>query len=399
MKSESRRVSFFDTLFFEQTSLVASGALLAAFTIFDVFFGKDMFMLSVQLSIRMQGVALFVPSFILSHIIMYLLVAYCLVVFFLRSDKLAHAGHFAAFFVLMYTSDLLKIIYADPRPSFVTPLLKSATFYCSHDYGKPSGHAMLSAGMVLFIYDDLATNNCRGWWRFLLLGVALVVTVAISVSRLYFGVHAFNQIILGSLWGVFIYFALNAAYGPLLRWVYRPALDAEAAPRERLTFRVTVPFVVLGLVALMLLFWGLNYGLRDQEEEVFAFVVNCYDAVNDSTRTFSTKLTSSGLLGLGVLGLFYGWHFSAFSPALGLQLCYDRVWYWVIVRFLVFVVLLAPGVFAYYPKSGIGVVEVLRPAIIIPLATVLCGRFYLTVLDLIKVPFKRAQVPGVAPSP
>lgn len=389
MREEKLRVPFFETLLFEKISLFVSGLFLAFFIIFDVFFGKRMLMLSIQLSIRMQRVTLYVPAFIFSHVIMYLIIAYFLIVFFLRRNKVGNAGHFAAFFVLMYLSNLLKLIYADPRPSFLSTELKSAPYYCEKDYGKPSGHAMISSGVLMFIYDDLASNHFKSWLRYFVFILCMITIVVMCFSRLYFGVHSFNQVILGFLWGVFVFFTINKNYDLLAKYIYRPALTKTSSDKMKRQFLIFVPCVLLIKVGLMLLFWGLNIGKETVSGDMFGPAVSCLDAANSLTSGFSTKIASDGFLGLFFLSFFYGLHFSHFEPASGLRLVYDRVWYWIIARFAVLILLVAPMILAKLPHSNIPVLDVLRPAVIIPLFAVLSGKFYLTVLHYLKIPFKQ----------
>jgi membrane-associated phospholipid phosphatase len=88
-------------------------------------------------------------------------------------------------------NELLKGLFARPRPSFADPLVLET------GYGFPSGHAMLS----LIVYGVLAYFAVLGLrtWRArtaVVLGAALLVLL-IGFSRMYLGVHYFSDVVAG----------------------------------------------------------------------------------------------------------------------------------------------------------------------------------------------------------
>lgn len=80
-------------------------------------------------------------------------------------------------------STLLKIGVARPRPEIVTHLVEV------HDMSFPSGHAMLSAVTYLTLGALLSRAERYRSSRIFLIGVGILMTLMIGMSRLYLGVH------------------------------------------------------------------------------------------------------------------------------------------------------------------------------------------------------------------
>lgn len=94
---------------------------------------------------------------------------------------------------------IAKATFQRPRPDII-PRLGSAGW---HSY--PSGHAMLAPiiyGVALILLARAVTNR---FWRGVLIGAAVLIPVAIALSRVYLGVHYPSDVLgalaLGSAWG------------------------------------------------------------------------------------------------------------------------------------------------------------------------------------------------------
>ena len=98
----------------------------------------------------------------------------------------------------LVVSSLLKLAYLRPRPDIVAHLVavQSSSF--------PSGHATNSAVTYLTLGIFLAGAEKNRWVRTYLMSVAIFLTVAVGVSRVYLGVHWPSDVLagwcVGSLW-------------------------------------------------------------------------------------------------------------------------------------------------------------------------------------------------------
>jgi undecaprenyl-diphosphatase len=91
----------------------------------------------------------------------------------------------------MLMSTLLKLGFARPRPDLVPHSVRvyTASF--------PSGHAMLSAVTYLTLGALLARVEPRRRVKAFLLGIAILLTIMIGLSRIYLGVHWPSDVLAG----------------------------------------------------------------------------------------------------------------------------------------------------------------------------------------------------------
>jgi undecaprenyl-diphosphatase len=108
----------------------------------------------------------------------------------------------AAVFVLVATvggaliSTALKGMYSRPRPDVVPHL----AYVTSHSF--PSGHAMLSAVVYLTLGALLARLVEGRWAKLYFVGVAILLTLLVGLSRVYLGVHYPTDVVAGWAAGV-----------------------------------------------------------------------------------------------------------------------------------------------------------------------------------------------------
>ena len=115
--------------------------------------------------------------------------------FLVVSRRLGSAGLLAASVIGgTVLSNLLKMVFARPRPDLVAHAVEVSSL------SFPSGHAMLSAITYLTLGALLARSEERPARRAYILGVAVLLTLAIGVSRIYLGVHYPTDVLAG--WAV-----------------------------------------------------------------------------------------------------------------------------------------------------------------------------------------------------
>lgn len=108
----------------------------------------------------------------------------------------------------------MKATYGRGRPTIIGDNVTN--YKCSCDYGMPSGHSssafmgfLILADFIdrsLFkIYTDEGQKYLKSGLRKMVYGICYFMIVAICWSRLYLGVHSFNQVIIGFTTSLIIY--------------------------------------------------------------------------------------------------------------------------------------------------------------------------------------------------
>lgn len=82
---------------------------------------------------------------------------------------------------------ILKLLFQRERPSLWYPLITE------NSYSFPSGHAMISAALIICLVSILWKTR----WRWLAIISGTVLIILIGLSRLYFGVHYPSDILAG----------------------------------------------------------------------------------------------------------------------------------------------------------------------------------------------------------
>jgi undecaprenyl-diphosphatase len=125
-----------------------------------------------------------------------------LVVGFLIASRKSSTALFVAAAVASgaIVSAVLKGIFVRPRPEIVPHLVQvSSTSF-------PSGHAMNSAMVYLTLAALLARSQERTSVRLYLLGIAILLTLLVGMTRVFLGVHWPSDVIggwsIGAIWAV-----------------------------------------------------------------------------------------------------------------------------------------------------------------------------------------------------
>ena len=104
----------------------------------------------------------------------------------------------------LHFHSLMKIWYGNKRPFWEDPELYKGI--CDGGFGNPSGHSISSVYLyfTLFIYIiDSKTLENRTIIKIIIFLLFLVYTVLIILSRIILGIHSINQIIYGTVLGLF----------------------------------------------------------------------------------------------------------------------------------------------------------------------------------------------------
>ena len=93
-----------------------------------------------------------------------------------------------------------KSFLHEARPFFVAEITPTK---CWLEYGNPSGHSITSTSLYLTVWELVCRTNKAGKkMRMISLALTLFTCFMIAFSRIYHGVHTYNQILLGWILGV-----------------------------------------------------------------------------------------------------------------------------------------------------------------------------------------------------
>jgi undecaprenyl-diphosphatase len=109
-------------------------------------------------------------------------------------------------------SEGLKLVFSRPRPN----LVPHGAYVYSHSF--PSGHSLLSAATFLTLAAILSATQSQRRFKVFVFTMAILLTAAIGLSRVYLGVHWPSDVLGG--WTLGAAFALVARL--LLGWWKTP---------------------------------------------------------------------------------------------------------------------------------------------------------------------------------
>jgi len=90
--------------------------------------------------------------------------------------------------------------------------LNVKAFYCSEEFGNPSGHSQTALCLSLAPCLDVLANqmkNSAQWKKSLLIASVVIYSLSIGYSRLFLGAHSINQVIYGYSLGAWVAFSFN----------------------------------------------------------------------------------------------------------------------------------------------------------------------------------------------
>jgi membrane-associated phospholipid phosphatase len=320
---------------------------------------SDTFMSSsIYVSVELQRkVNLKAFSFVFSYVIFAMLFAYIFILYTLRQDIERSLVMIFSLCMLIYLQALIKLIYANERPIFLSSELDSAN--CTCDYGQPSGHALSSSGICLLIFDDIRHSlKPRMIWRFLLGFALLILTLAVCFSRIYFGVHSYNQIALGLGFGISIFFLIKLLQDILKKYCFGPICQKGKYANQWTVLYAIGLFVICNV--LLFILWAIRFwGFEKNIIERFQFQ-NCFECLDNVDVKFSTKIFADSLVYNVMFGMLFGIHFMA-GPAYEYKgLYFDTNLWRYLPRLLVMILFASPAVLIKLPKSNIPALEILR---------------------------------------
>ena len=109
----------------------------------------------------------------------------------------------------VFSDNLLKELYAKPRPYLLDMLIKPVD--CELSFGNPSGHSLNSILFFLTLWHIMTDSEYfkqRKLMKYIFLISTIMFVFIIMFSRLALGAHSLNQLLFGFSVGVSIYFGI-----------------------------------------------------------------------------------------------------------------------------------------------------------------------------------------------
>jgi hypothetical protein len=341
---------------------------------------------------------------------------------------------------------LLKLVYVDWRPVFLSQFLNPSA--CEPDYGRPSGHALTSAIMVIFTFF-LMFKPTKKVLKVFLYVLSSVLVFFICFSRLYLGKHSVNQLVLGFCIGVFLYIILFYVCDHWIKESFlRPlifncleeknankknkiGLDKENddEPKEvKSDKKILLPSkkkindnsfqkvmiinLCLFIISNLFLIFGCIFAkiyVEFPDSDFFNAFKNCLELKSEYNSEFSSKIIRDG----GLFNAFFGLVLAAYinhrkylksgkknpsksnsfkNPFQALQIIYDQKWKFVVIRVLCLLLCMLPlsliFIIAGLLDGVSAVILNVSVGLFMPfLCGILLGTLYIFLLEKCNVPY------------
>ena len=352
MEKQPDQISEYISYDKSKISFIISFMFLIIVIIVDNIYNTKLTDYSIQISLNLQQYSqtLAPISFFFSYIIFFSLFLYIIIIFTLRENSENTFVLLFGVILMIYTQSLLKIIYKDPRPVFLSKILNSD--WCICDYGKPSGHSLCSTGILFFIYNDLVIHHKLNYIQKYFLKIFFFCLLClIIISRIFYGVHTINQCVLGFFFGITIFYFTKRQKDNLLKYVIWPIFYKE---RFRNKNPIAILFcIMIAMNYIMFVLWAnalTNYELPSVEFINFQNCDYCILSENQVQKNFASKSLKEAL-GINV---FFGMLLGIFLSKKkvfkykGLYAEKDLKKYF--LRLLIFAKMGSFICFAFYPK-------------------------------------------------
>ena len=207
------------------------------------------------------------------------------------------------FMFSVYIHSVMKIWYGNLRPYWEKSSLYMGV--CDGGFGNPSGHALISFFDYLTLLHYVLNHKYikdKIIVKIFLIIIFLIWTILVAFSRIVLGVHSINQIIYGTLLGIWIFLCIIYVFkcDKMTIKFYRNFFKEK----KYIIFFPT--YVILCLVLVVISHYTVNQNLdyNDLNEKMNK---NCSE-LNDYKRFNSGSLYDSILIS-GFMGLYYGQYY------------------------------------------------------------------------------------------
>ena len=202
--------------------------------------------------------------------------------------------------LIVYLHDLLKLIYSDPRPFWLNTVLFQGK--CETSYGNPSGHSLMSFYFYLsfsYYLCQIKKISSKNTYKISIYCLALLIASLTAFSRLALGVHSVDQVLYGSLLGIFAFLI----FAFMFRIYNMPLNHYLKFYREKKYINV---FITINI--LLIIFPFVIYGLIDVEKDLKKYELvmakKCPDI--EEYKLYSHNCLAESLIILLLCGVYLG---------------------------------------------------------------------------------------------
>ncbi len=174
-----------------------------------------------------------------------------LVLFYLREKNSALKIFVLAQFSLSIT-EIIKLAARDSRPCFD---MESISVFggCSCSYGMTSGHSSESLLFYLLIYTELLSKVCQSLTlKVISIFSMLFIIFNIALSRIYFGAHYLDQVLIGLAFG-YLVFSLSYLFETQLNNGMQSVLEFDI--RKKNTKFISCVAIIISFTLTILVSW------------------------------------------------------------------------------------------------------------------------------------------------
>ena len=361
--------------------------------ILDFQYSDQLMNISIEITYFLQqNYDLKILSFFFSYVAFFSIFAYVFLIFTISKNPESSFALILGFAFFLYLQAILKLLYKDPRPVMLSEKLNGD--YCICDYGKPSGHSMSSVGMLLLIYSQIRFeySPSRCFKIFLKIFFGSLVFM-IMFSRLYLGVHSINQIFLGFIWGVTVFYFLKRYRDSILKYLIWPIFYKERfRSKNAIAFLF---FIMIFLNYILFVTWAYvftNYEYPDMSFIKFKNCNECYFLIENVAQNFSTKSLREALAFNLYFGMLFGIFLSKQKNFKYKGLLADGSKKKYFVRLLVLLVFAGFIIFAYYPKINFNLLAIARAGVFCFLSGILFTSIYFWTLKKLGLDFEMEEI-------
>ena len=228
------------------------------------------------------------------------LVGFCYIIVFLFFTIVETFVYGFGVIFVIYLHAVMKIWYANSRPFLEKFILYQGV--CDGGYGNPSGHSIISVyGYLTFLYFILKSKNINNkiFVKIILSIIFIIWIILVPFSRIVLGVHSLNQVVYGSLLGIwlFLFFSFVIKFDEMPANIYKKLFKEKFY----IIFFVSFYIICLALAFISRYVININQNFDLLNEKVD---VNCKQ-IKQYKRLHNGSLHDS-LIIVGSIGLYCG---------------------------------------------------------------------------------------------